>query len=233
MISKREFDANVDEIKQRIVSDFVGNTPFVKLSEKLYAKLESVNPGGSIKDRPVKWILDTSEQMGLINKNSTITIDRTRKLYIGGAQKRSDSGYDKQIYSSNTLVGQVPLGNRKDIRDAVEAAANEKKWKGMSAHGRAQVLYYAAENLELRKQEFAQTILEMTGENGNYEVEKALETIFYFASWTDKFEGSIHNVPIRGVSLAMKEPLGVIAIICPDNDPLLSFIHLVFSALSG
>ena len=51
MISKREFDANVDEIKQRIVSDFVGNTPFVKLSEKLYAKLESVNPGGSIKDR--------------------------------------------------------------------------------------------------------------------------------------------------------------------------------------
>ena len=167
-----------------------------------------------------------------INKNSTINIDRTRKLYIGGAQKRSDSGYDKQIYSSNTLIGQVPLGNRKDIRDAVEAAANEKKWKGMSAHGRAQVLYYAAENLELRKQEFAQTILEMTGENGNDEVEKALETIFYFASWTDKFEGAIHNVPIRGVSLAMKEPLGVIAIICPDNDPLLSFIHLVFSALS-
>ena len=167
-----------------------------------------------------------------INKNSTINIDRTRKLYIGGAQKRSDSGYDKQIYSSNTLVGQVPLGNRKDIRDAVEAAANEKKWKGMSAHGRAQVLYYAAENLELRKQEFAQTSLEMTGEKGNHEVEKALETIFYFASWTDKFEGAIHNVPIRGVSLAMKEPLGVIAIICPDNDPLLSFIHLVFSALS-
>ena len=167
-----------------------------------------------------------------INKNSTINIDRTRKLYIGGAQKRSDSGYDKQIYSSNTLIGQVPLGNRKDIRDAVEAAANEKKWKGMSAHGRAQVLYYAAENLELRKQEFAQTIFEMTGENGNDEVEKALETIFYFASWADKFEGAIHNVPIRGVSLAMKEPLGVIAIICPDNDPLLSFIHLVFSALS-
>tara|TARA_A100001011_G_scaffold399889_1_gene510820 strand:+ start:2670 stop:5024 length:2355 start_codon:yes stop_codon:yes gene_type:complete len=167
-----------------------------------------------------------------INKNSTINIDRTRKLYIGGAQKRSDSGYDKQIYSSNKFIGQVPLGNRKDIRDAVEAAANEKKWKDMSAHGRAQVLYYAAENLELRKQEFAQTIFEMTGENGKDEVEKALETIFYFASWTDKFEGAIHNVPIRGVSLAMKEPLGIIAIICPDNDPLLSFIHLVFSALS-
>ena len=70
MISKREYDAAVDEQKTRIVSDFVGNTPFVKLSEKLYAKLESVNPGGSIKDRPVKWILDKSEKMGLIAKGS-------------------------------------------------------------------------------------------------------------------------------------------------------------------
>lgn len=36
----------------------VGNTPVIKLSDKLYGKLESVNPGGSIKDRPVKYILD-------------------------------------------------------------------------------------------------------------------------------------------------------------------------------
>ena len=36
----------------------VGNTPLIKLSDKLYGKLESVNPGGSIKDRPVKYILD-------------------------------------------------------------------------------------------------------------------------------------------------------------------------------
>jgi aldehyde dehydrogenase (NAD+) len=101
----------------------------------------------------------------------------------------------------------------------------------MSAHARAQILYYAAENLDLRKDEFAQTIQLMTGENGKEEVDQALENIFYFASWADKFEGTIHNVPIRGVSLAMKEPLGVIAIVCPDNNPLLSFIHLVFSAL--
>tara|TARA_A100001015_G_scaffold303066_1_gene392089 strand:- start:3325 stop:4248 length:924 start_codon:yes stop_codon:yes gene_type:complete len=97
MISKREFDANVDEIKQRIVSDFVGNTPFVKLSEKLYAKLESVNPGGSIKDRPVKWILDKSEQMGLINKNSTIVEATSGNTGISLAMMGAERGYKVKI----------------------------------------------------------------------------------------------------------------------------------------
>jgi len=97
MISKREFDANVDEIKQRIVSDFVGNTPFVKLSEKLYAKLESVNPGGSIKDRPVKWILDKSEQMGLINKNSTIVEATSGNTGISLAMMGAERGYKIKI----------------------------------------------------------------------------------------------------------------------------------------
>ena len=113
-----------------------------------------------------------------VDKNNPKTIDRTRKLFIGGFQKRSDSGYDKHIYSSNKLIGQVPLGNRKDIRDAVESASNESKWRSMSAHARAQVLYYAAENLDIRKDEFAQTIQLMTGENGNEEVDQALENIF-------------------------------------------------------
>ena len=61
MESKRIFRGKEDELQSRLVSDFIGNTPFVRLSEKVYAKLESVNPGGSIKDRPVKWILDDAE----------------------------------------------------------------------------------------------------------------------------------------------------------------------------
>ena len=97
MISKREFDPNVDELKHRIVSDFVGNTPFVKLSEKLYAKLESVNPGGSIKDRPVKWILDKSEQMGLIDKNSTIVEATSGNTGISLAMMGAERGYKIKI----------------------------------------------------------------------------------------------------------------------------------------
>ena len=72
MKSKREYDSVIDENKSRMVSDFIGNTPFVKLSDNLYAKLESVNPGGSIKDRPVKYILDRAEEDGLIKKGDTI-----------------------------------------------------------------------------------------------------------------------------------------------------------------
>ena len=68
MESKRIFKGKHDELQSRLVSDFIGNTPFVRLSDKIYAKLESVNPGGSIKDRPVKWILDDAEDNKLINK---------------------------------------------------------------------------------------------------------------------------------------------------------------------
>ena len=97
MISKREFDATIDEHKERIVSDFVGNTPFVKLSEKLYAKLESVNPGGSIKDRPVKWILDKSENMGLIDKGSVIVEATSGNTGISLAMMGAERGYQIKI----------------------------------------------------------------------------------------------------------------------------------------
>ena len=46
----------------------VGNTPLIKLSDKLYGKYEALNPGGSIKDRPVKYILDNMD----LNKDDTI-----------------------------------------------------------------------------------------------------------------------------------------------------------------
>ena len=72
MKSKREYDISADENKRRMVSEFIGNTPFVKLSDNLYAKLESVNPGGSIKDRPVKYILDEAESRGVIGTGNTI-----------------------------------------------------------------------------------------------------------------------------------------------------------------
>ena len=70
--TKRIFHPTVDEASKRLVSDFVGNTPFVQLTDKIYAKLESVNPGGSIKDRPVKWIIDNAEKNNLLKPNDTI-----------------------------------------------------------------------------------------------------------------------------------------------------------------
>ena len=49
-------------------------------------------------------------------------IDRTAKLYVGGKQTRPDSGYSYRVFGGKRPVGLAGLGNRKDIRNAVEAA---------------------------------------------------------------------------------------------------------------
>ena len=93
MKSKREYDISVDETKSRMVSDFIGNTPFVKLSDNLYAKLESVNPGGSIKDRPVKYILDEAESRGVIGTGNTIIEATNGNTGISLAMMCAERGY--------------------------------------------------------------------------------------------------------------------------------------------
>src|ERR1700674_2158350 len=70
-------------------------------------------------------------------------IDRTVKLFIGGKQARPDSGYSVEVRGADgRLLGEAPLGNRKDIRNAVEAARKAEAWGKATAHNRAQVLYY-------------------------------------------------------------------------------------------
>jgi len=103
MQSKREFDYKKDEQSLRVVSNFVGNTPFVKLSDKLYAKLESVNPGGSIKDRPVKWILDDAEEQGLIKRGDTIIEATSGNTGIALAMIGAERGYPIKIVMPNDM----------------------------------------------------------------------------------------------------------------------------------
>lgn len=155
-------------------------------------------------------------------------IDRTAKLYIGGKQARPDSGYSQAVWSpSGRLLGHVGLGNRKDIRNAVEAAHAAKGWASATAHLRAQVLYYLAENLSARAGEFAHRLKDMTGKDGRAETEAAIDRLFTHAAWADKFEGRVKPVPIRGVALAMNEPVGVVGVICPDEAPLLGMVSLM------
>jgi len=163
-------------------------------------------------------------------------IDRTAKLYIGGKQVRPDSGYSREVHAPDgTCVGEVGDGNRKDIRDAVAAARSADKWSQTSAHGRAQVLYYLAENLAVRAEEFAQQLVRRTGagrQEASREVETSIARLFTYAAWADKFDGAVHAPPLRGVALAMHEPLGVIGIACPDEAPLAAFVSLVAPALA-
>jgi len=97
MESKRIFNGKNDELQSRLVSDFIGNTPFIRLSEKVYAKLESVNPGGSIKDRPVKWILDDAESHNLIKPGDTIIEATSGNTGIALAMIAAERDYNVKI----------------------------------------------------------------------------------------------------------------------------------------
>lgn len=169
------------------------------------------------------------------NEDASTTIDRTVKQYIGGKQARPDSGYSFPVYASDgKLVGEAPLGNRKDIRNAVEAAHKAEKWAKTPAHTRAQILYYIAENLIQRRSEITARLAQMVGEDhAAAEVETSIERIFTYAAWADKYDGSVHNPPMRNVTLAMNEAIGVVGIICPTEAPLLGFLSLVLPAIAA
>ncbi len=163
-------------------------------------------------------------------------IDRTAKLYIGGKQARPDGGYSMIIKDRNgDYVGEVSRGNRKDIRNAVEAAHASTSWAGRTGHARAQVLYYLAENLAIRKEEFADRLVQMMNQSKTSalkEVEMAIERIYTYAAYADKYDGQVHHTVFRNVTLAMPEAIGTLAIVCPDESPLLGFISTVIPAIA-
>ena len=162
------------------------------------------------------------------------SIDRTVKQYIGGKQARPDSGYSMEVRSPDgALLGEAPLGNRKDIRNAVEAAGKAVGWIKSTAHNRAQVLYYCAENLSLRGDEVSRRLASVVGERqAKREVEMGIERIFSYAAWADKFEGAVHNPPFRNITIAMNEPIGTVGVISPFEAPLLGFLSLVLPLLA-
>ena len=162
-------------------------------------------------------------------------IDRTVKLYIGGHQTRPDSGYSIAVHGADgRLLGEAPLGNRKDIRNAVEAARKAEGWGRATAHHRAQVLFYVAENLSQRREEMAGRLSAVVGKKqAQAEVRLGIERIFSYAAWADKYDGAVHNPPFRNVALAMKEPIGTVGVVCPADVPLLGFLSLVMPAISA
>ncbi|WP_171229908.1 aldehyde dehydrogenase family protein [Ruegeria sp. HKCCA4008] len=160
-------------------------------------------------------------------------IDRTAKLYVGGKQARPDGGYSRAVWGKAGLLGLVGQANRKDVRNAVEAAAGAKGWSKTTGHLRAQILYYIGENLSARSNEFAHRIDAMTGrKDGAKEVDAAIQRLFTAAAWADKYDGQVHGVPIRGVAIAMKEPVGVIGALCADEAPLLGLVSAMAPAIA-
>jgi aldehyde dehydrogenase (NAD+) len=164
------------------------------------------------------------------------SIDRTPKLYIDGKQCRPDGGYSNATYDAHgEVIAEVPAGNRKDIRNAVEAARKAEGWSSMTAHGRAQILYFLAENLSARTDEFVRRIVSLSGkadDAARTEFDLCIQRIWHYAAMADKYDSCVHATPFRNVTLAMKEPLGVIGIVAPEEAGLLGFISTVMPALA-
>jgi aldehyde dehydrogenase (NAD+) len=198
-------------------------------------------PGGrreraTAKRKRVSGALAESREPG--SDNILAPVDRTPKLFIGGKQARPDQGYSRRVTGPDgALVGEVPEGNRKDIRNAVEAAHGAwKTWSRSTGHLRGQILYYLAENLSVRADEFAARLSAMDGRGKREaarEVDAAVRRLFTYAAWCDKWDGAVHNVPIRGVALAMHESIGVMGLGCPEEFPLLGLVSLLAPALAA
>lgn len=182
----------------------------------------------------------TMPEMLRVNGNALPSLDRTPKMYIGGKQVRPDGNYTRAVLSpKGQMLGQVGDGNRKDIRDAVEAAhaahTARPGWAMRHGYNRSQILYFTGENLSARGVEFAKMIRSMTGRSlssAEAEVEKAIERLFTYAAWADKYGGSLQETTLHGVTIAVNEPIGVIGIACPDEYPLLAFVSLMAPAIA-
>ena len=163
-------------------------------------------------------------------------LNRTMKFYLGGKQARPDSGYSYPVVDAKgKLISEVGLGNRKDIRNAVEAAHAAGGWASMTGHQRAQVLYFLAENLEIRKAEFAARLSQCDGRplrQCQAEVETGIARIMYYAAWADKYDGDVRGPGANLLTVTLNEPWGVMGISCPDAYPLLSMISLTMPAIA-
>jgi len=191
-----------------------------------------------LSEPPADWGAHTPPAPAKLDAShpETAGLDRTAKLYIGGAQARPDGNYTRQVISpAGAIVGQVGDGNRKDVRNAVEAAHKAKNWAYYSPHNRAQILYYIAENLSARADEFAGRIQSMTEtplDEARAEVAASIDRLFHWAAFADKSGGVVQETTLRGLVAAVHEPVGVIGIACPDEPPLLAFVSLVAPAIS-
>jgi acyl-CoA reductase-like NAD-dependent aldehyde dehydrogenase len=155
-----------------------------------------------------------------------LPVKKTYKLFIGGAFPRSESGRTYEAEGQN-----VARASRKDARDAVRAARTAlPKWSGMTAYNRGQVLYRVAEMIESRTADFAEL------SSGRDEVERTVDRIVWYAGWADKLAqvlGSSNPVAGPYFNFTVPEPTGVVALLAPEEPPLLGLVSRVMPALTG
>ncbi|HEY2542467.1 MAG TPA: aldehyde dehydrogenase family protein [Gaiellaceae bacterium] len=155
-----------------------------------------------------------------------LPVKKTYKLFVGGAFPRSESGRTYEAEGQN-----VARGSRKDVRDAIRAArAAQPGWASATAYNRGQVLYRLAEMVEARVPEFAELC------SGRDEVERAIDRVVWYAGWADKLPQVLGGSnPVAGpyFNFTVPEPTGVVAVLAPDEPPLLGLVSRLLPPLVG
>lgn len=173
---------------------------------------------------------------------SRLAVQKTYKLYIGGKFVRGENGRVlPALNRKRDVLANFCRASKKDFRDAVVAARSAfGNWSKQSAYLRGQILYRAAEMLEMRQDELQSEVTRANGNaksNSSAEATLAVDRLVHFAGWTDKFTqifGTVNPVASSHFNFTIPEPTGVVVVVCPDEPPLLAFVSLVMPViLSG
>src|SRR5687767_1365441 len=165
---------------------------------------------------------------------SRLPITKTPKPYVGGAFIRSESGRTFPLKDATAkFFANIPQCTRKDLRNAVEAAAKAGPgWARRTAYNRGQILYRLGEMLEARRQEMIDILIRFGCDKGRSAkgVDQSVDRLIYYAGWADKYEqvlGNVNPVASPHFNFTVTEPMGVVGVIAPDRPPLLPLISLI------
>ncbi|WP_248964733.1 aldehyde dehydrogenase family protein [Sphaerisporangium perillae] len=164
-----------------------------------------------------------------------LAVRKTYKLYIGGAFPRSESGRSYAVTSSKgDFLANASRASRKDARDAVSAARKAfPGWSGATAYNRGQILYRIAEMMEGRRAQFVDEVVAADGVSARKAgelVDAAVDRLVWYAGWSDKIgviQGAANPVAGPYFNLSTSEPTGVVAVVAPQEGPLLGLISVI------
>ncbi|KAM4531511.1 aldehyde dehydrogenase family 16 member A1 [Odontesthes bonariensis] len=158
--------------------------------------------------------------------------------FVGGKACKSVSGCSVAVQSpgGDGVLAFCPDGGRKDVRNAVEAAIKvQQGWTKKSPSARAQSLYSLAKGLEAKRREVVTSVITQTGvssDEADKEVELSVARLSIWAAYCDKVQGGSLPMPQSGSALSFPEALGVVGVVLPDKNPLLSMVTLLGAAIA-
>lgn len=169
-----------------------------------------------------------------------VPITKTPKVYVGGAFIRSESARTFSLMdASGNFFANIPQCTRKDLRNAVEAAAKAGPgWAKRTAYNRGQIIYRLAEMLEARTADMADALAVggATRTAADKEIAATIDRLIHYAGWTDKYEqvlGNVNPVAAPYFNFTVTEPMGIVGILAPDAMPLLALVSLIAPAITS